>query len=280
MEELLATLRGKIELTCERTELFMPAEQTTLEVIESRESTIEALRGYLDECNMIENFLKERLCQIDAIYNSEYDAVYQFVRKRQPKQLRHFEDETTPLRSDFDESKTTGYGCQSDMKMVLHQMYPRTGDVRRVAITPKLSLVAKIINSPDDADGADGLCYVPRMQHFAINIAGHTFHGNIGRIFTQNVYEKIKDCRYVGTCTKGALCEYYHNPTLFHGSTDCRNFLAHSWLYGDRRARTFGSRDRLDIDIVTVTNDEVARLQDQIMHDILCFLVFKEFTQR
>lgn len=153
----------------------------------------------------------------------------------------------------------------------------------RVKITEGLAIPA--INVPTFADvRQDGnIYYVTGSDHFAFKIAGYMFHGNIGIVYTESREpEKIKDCKYVGTCAK-EHCSYYHDPAIFDGSRDKRNFIASSFLYADphspyknlSRSRRFGSREHLDTDINVLTDDERSRFYDQSMHDFLCALLLK-----
>lgn len=151
-----------------------------------------------------------------------------------------------------------------------------------IPITDGLSLPAIIVSDFGAVKSDGSLYWVSSCDHFALKIAGQLFHGNVGSIFTDDKSspEKIKDCRFAGSCSKNGMCDYYHDPVRFPGSRDRRNFFASSWLYAPPmaraarlRGRRFGSRDHLDNDIISVQDDEISRGRDQCMHDILCALV-------
>ncbi len=148
----------------------------------------------------------------------------------------------------------------------------------RIKVTEALHLNAIRVQSFDGVKQDGELYYVDSADHFALKIAGRLLHGNIGIIYTdERNPEKIKDCRFADTCVKRDNCDYYHNPLKFTGSQDHRNFIASSWLYspphGQKnrpRARRFGSREHLDIDISLMQEDDIERFRDQTMHDLLC----------
>ncbi len=155
---------------------------------------------------------------------------------------------------------------------------PTVRPINRVKITESLYLNAICVPSFDGVKQDGELYYVDSADHFALRIAGRLLHGNIGTIYTdERNPEKIKDCRFAETCVKRDNCDYYHNPLKFTGSQDHRNFIASSWLYtppdgraNRPRARRFGSRDHLDIDITCMQVDDIERFRDQTMHDLLC----------
>ena len=163
-----------------------------------------------------------------------------------------------------------------------------------VKITEALALHAIPVASFTHVRADGELYYVDSANHFAFRLAGHLFHGNIGTIYTdERNPDKIKNCKYVATCNKHNDCDYYHDPLIFPGSRDYRNFVALSWLYsasgsterpkiGSRyvsrdRMRHFGSRANLDMDIADIQDDEVKRYHDQVAHDVLCSIVLAQY---
>lgn len=146
-----------------------------------------------------------------------------------------------------------------------------------IMITQALGLNATIISQPNHMTEENRIYYIPQSGQFIFKLFGHTFHGNIGNIYTSETYtpEKIKDCKFGANCTKGSKCDYYHDPLKFATSRDVRNFIATSWLYSphQRGGRVFGSRQNLDLDILKVTPEDMTRLRDQITHDMLCLLL-------
>jgi hypothetical protein len=152
----------------------------------------------------------------------------------------------------------------------------------RIKFSDALSLSAVRVASFDLVKQDGDLYYIESAEQFAVRICGHLLHGNIGTIFIEDRSpEKIKDCKYSADCDSS--CSYYHDPTRFPGSRDCRNYIANSWLYvppgNHHKARTgsrrFGSRDRLDLDIVGLQAEEISRFHDQTMHDLLCSLLLR-----
>lgn len=152
----------------------------------------------------------------------------------------------------------------------------------KIKFTEALHLLAVRILSFDQVSAEGELYYVEPADHFAIKIAGHLFHGNIGTIYTEERNpSKIKDCKFADSCVKQDKCDYYHDPIKFTGSKDHRNYIASSFLYappginykGRPRGRQYGSRDYLDVDIVEMGDEDRQRFHDQTMHDILCSLL-------
>jgi len=151
-----------------------------------------------------------------------------------------------------------------------------------IKITTALSLNAISVPTFEQVVADGNLYYVSNADHFAIKIAGRLLHGNIGRIYTDEKNpEKIKDCRHQNKCIKSGKCDYYHDPAKFIGSQDHRNYIASSFLYAPSnshyknkaRSRRFGSRENLDMDIVSMSEEEIGRFNDQVMHDLLCSLL-------
>jgi hypothetical protein len=127
------------------------------------------------------------------------------------------------------------------------------------------------------------LYYIESCNQFAIKLAGILFHGNIGIIYTNEKDPiKIKNCRFGKDCMK-ETCDFYHDPLVTPNCSDCRNFIAGSWLYAppihpfknNNRARRFGSKENISIDLPSLSDEEKERFVDQTMHDILCSLLIK-----
>ncbi len=163
-----------------------------------------------------------------------------------------------------------------------HEISPSSDSkYTRVKLTEALLLRAIKVQTFDLVVQDGDLYYVESADHFAIKIGGHLLHGNIGIIYTDGRNpEKIKNCKFATGCQKQHKCDYYHDPAKFPGSRDHRNFIANSWMYvpptghfKGRQGRRFGSRDNLDTDIVGLTDDEIGRYDDQLMHDLLCALL-------
>jgi len=127
------------------------------------------------------------------------------------------------------------------------------------------------------------------MDHFAIRLGRHVMHGNIGNIYhNRRDPERVKTCKFGGNCNKLDSCTYYHDPEMYPGRKDIRNYTANSWLYVEQSAtnrdpskiRRFGSRDNMDIDLANITEDEIERFSHQLFHDMLCLLVLMECDRK
>lgn len=160
-------------------------------------------------------------------------------------------------------------------------------DMTKIKFTDTFSLIARPVDNFADVAADGQLYWVKSSGHFAFKIAGVLFHGNIGTIYNDDRTPcKLRDCAYPKTCDRADKCPYYHDPTIFPGSTDIRNYAAGSFMYAGSgssyrargRSRQFGSRDRLDMDVMNVKADESARLRDQVMHDLLCALLLKNIV--
>jgi hypothetical protein len=155
----------------------------------------------------------------------------------------------------------------------------------KVPITDALFLRAIYVTAFDKVKQDGNLYYVEPANHFAIMLNGQLFHGNIGNIYSDEKNpEKIKECKYTTTCSKYDKCRYYHDPISFPGSKDSRNYVASSWVYypphpyckNRPRGRRIGSRNNMDMDIIGLQPDEIGRLRDQAMHDLLCSLLIHQ----
>jgi hypothetical protein len=166
---------------------------------------------------------------------------------------------------------------------------PRTlpqvgGNYERIPITQSVVLNAIPVRNFADVKCDGCLYYVTTCSHFAIIINGMMFHGNIGIIYTDSEDpEKIKDCKFTEGCNRANMCRYYHDPIVFQGSSDRRNYIASSCIYTSpsamyknrSRSRRYGSLEHLDTDMLGLNDEEKNRMYDQVMHDLLCALVLK-----
>ncbi len=158
----------------------------------------------------------------------------------------------------------------------------------QIHITPSLSIPACIINTFDEATECGIVYYVKPCEHFAITIAGHLFHGNVGVVFIdEHNPTKIKDCKYALSCYKPKECGYYHDPRVHTSSTDRRNYILSNYMLSSHkdamptqhtlegvRKRGLGSIDQLDADVLNTTHHERLRQYDYTMHNILLSLLF------
>jgi hypothetical protein len=138
------------------------------------------------------------------------------------------------------------------------------------------------------------LFYVPSWNHFAVRIAGHVFHANIGRVYrgsppraagpvVRESLERVKACRR-SSCGGRESCRYYHNPEYYPESSDTRNYMADSWLYTPAASaarygtRRVGSNEFIESDLQAISTDDAVRFIDQTSHDILCSLILHRYV--
>lgn len=165
------------------------------------------------------------------------------------------------------------------------RMLPQVGgNYERIPISQSIVLNAIPVRSFAEVKCDGNLYYVSPCSHFAIIINGMMFHGNIGIIYTDSEDpEKIKDCKFTEGCNRVNMCRYYHDPAIFPGSSDRRNYIASSFIYTSpsamyknrSRSRRYGSLEHLDTDMLGLNDEEKNRMYDQVMHDLLCALVLK-----
>lgn len=148
-----------------------------------------------------------------------------------------------------------------------------------IQITHALGLWATVVDSFSDVQTPGELYYVEKNDHFAIILAGQMLHGNIGQLYIDDKTPRhIKKCRFGFSCSRGDTCYYYHDPVEYPTSRECRNYIASGFIYAGgqkTRARKFGSRPNLDMDIINVSDDDADLYADQLMHDILCVLLLR-----
>jgi len=163
-----------------------------------------------------------------------------------------------------------------------------------IPVSSGMSLRATEIASTAEIRADGVLYYLPHTRRFALRFAGGLIlQGNIGIVYTSDPSpQKIHDCDSQLGCNI-ATCRYYHNPAIYPGSQDIRNFATTSWLYRptsstcmpdrahnpQKKARKLASRDRLDADILTITQDDLAYFNEQLMHDILCGLIMNYYVR-
>ncbi len=163
-----------------------------------------------------------------------------------------------------------------DASIIKDIISPTIASTSNIPITPNISISARIVQNFNQV-GCD-LCYVQPNDHFAIMIAGKLFHGNIAIIYVdEKIPSNIRPCRFAGNCSKISTCDYYHDPLKYAVSKDCQNFIANSFVYCTGktkiRGRKFGSRDRLETDLLSMTTEDIERYMAQTMHDILCSII-------
>jgi hypothetical protein len=158
-------------------------------------------------------------------------------------------------------------------------------------------ILSSTLNARDEVFAAistGDLFYIPSWNHFAVRIAGHVFHANIGRVYRgappraagpvdRVQLECVKACTRA-SCDGRGRCRYYHDPEKYPKSSDTRNYMADSWLYTPAAsparygARRIGSNELLETDLQAISDDDARRYVDQTSHDILCSLILHRYV--
>jgi hypothetical protein len=251
--------------------------------LDQRQSLLSQLNTMIEVLNSGVVRLKSMSAMVSKVQAEEIaalDSILGRVRKPKPLEVKSNPDwKLVQKKRVTDIIKTE----RTPIKMPLQL----PGSQQRIKITNEISLNAIPVNSFGDVMSDGSLYYVTPASHFAVSINGMLLHGNIGIIYTNaEVPVKIKECRFTDGCIRMSTCSYYHDPTLFPGSKDHRNFIASSFMYNgphtyrNRAARHFGSLDNLDSDILSLSDEEKNRTLDQAMHDLLCALVIKSITKK
>jgi len=147
----------------------------------------------------------------------------------------------------------------------------------KVNITKTLTLTALSVPNFSDIHKQGELYYISNADHFAIILEDQLIHGNIGTIYYNHstIPERIKDCKFIPEC-KNSNCTYYHNPIKFPGSKERRNYLS-SWIFNEKyKYKKFGDLDSLDVDILNISNEEIDKFKDQVMHYLLCLFLLSQ----
>ena len=131
-----------------------------------------------------------------------------------------------------------------------------------------------------DAVQPGKLYYIPQWNHFAVNIGGAFLHAGVGSIYRGRVDTPslIKDC-WKAKCSR-VDCRYYHDPELFPGSSDVRNYITDSWYYVPAfisiertGARRIGDAENLESDLKTIVAQDARRFVSGVMHDLICAIL-------
>jgi len=155
-----------------------------------------------------------------------------------------------------------------------------------IPVAPNVKVSAHIIPAHlrgkdlRDAIQPGKLYYIPQWNHFAVSIGGAFLHSGVGSIYRGRVDTPslIKDC-WKAKCNR-IDCRYYHDPELFPGSTDVRNYITDSWYYVPAfitiertGARRIGDAENLETDLKSITVPDARRFVSGVMHDLICAIV-------
>jgi hypothetical protein len=142
-----------------------------------------------------------------------------------------------------------------------HHERRHTGVIERpIIVKGAVSLPAHVIQSLDEVVLNGVLYYIPWADHFAIKVAGHVLHGNIGNI-DKWARTRTKNCIYGANC-KIRNCTFYHNPFDTHRA-ETRNFTP------------IGLLEQVSAELVPaqiLLCDKVI-VQDKMMHYLLIWLM-------
>ncbi|QJX71706.1 zinc finger CCCH-type domain protein [Faustovirus] len=145
--------------------------------------------------------------------------------------------------------------------------YVQVGVNSVIPVTDTVALNAVVVRGFSDVKRDSRVYYVENANHFAFYLNDNLYHGNIGKIYTNEKNpKKIKPCKFLSTCNS-SKCDYYHDPMLMIGSCDVRNFVSTSWAY--ERGRKIGSVINLDVELKAIERDDAERYIAQTTHDIL-----------
>jgi hypothetical protein len=136
-----------------------------------------------------------------------------------------------------------------------------------IPITDTVAINATTVKGFNDVLKDSRIYYVENANHFAFYLNDNLYHGNIGKIYTNEKNpKKIKPCKFLSTCNS-SKCDYYHDPMLMIGSCDVRNFVSTSWAY--ERGRKIGSLSNLDVELKAIEREDAERYVAQTTHDLL-----------
>jgi hypothetical protein len=261
--------------------LFLQSENAAARTVEQREKIIEQLSTFTTMLAGLHTSVAQALddCKAAQLHDiTTMDSLLEKLTKKDTKAPLKVESWTEVRRR-----KRAYVGAPTQQLAVI--CCDHNSKYTKIKITDALSISAVSVVNFDDVKQDGELYYVNSADHFAFKISGIMFHGNIGTIYTdEKTPEKIKNCKFGTVCMKRDKCDYYHDPIKFTGSRDHRNFIASSALYSPpdsqyknrARSRRFGSREHLDIDIVGLQEDEITRLHDMAMHDLLCSVLLAQ----
>jgi hypothetical protein len=141
------------------------------------------------------------------------------------------------------------------------------GPIQPIPITESIGLNAVTVSGFSNVCKDSRIYFVENANHFAFYLNDNLYHGNIGKIYTNEKNpKKIKPCKFLSTCNSNK-CDYYHDPMLMVGSSDIRNFVSTSWTY--ERGRKIGSVSNLDLELKMIEKEDAERYVAQTTHDLL-----------
>jgi len=125
------------------------------------------------------------------------------------------------------------------------------------------------------------LYFIPQWKKFAFRLGGSVLIGSLGSIDGGG---RVLDC---GRAKCGGGCRRFHDPELFPGSTETRDFEPASWIYTGadargarvlRAARRIGSAARIGADLQSITRADAKLFIAQTVHDVLIAMLIERYT--
>lgn len=253
--------------------------------IQSRDIMIQDLTDILATLANISNAINKKIVKYKEDQQNEIQSLENFIASKKKGNGHGWttvgSNGKTPKKSTLAISSTSSTSSASLTITPTISILKREIVRAPIKISELVSITATVVQSFDQVMQNGDIYYIEPCAHFAIKIAGKLFHGNIGRVYNDeraHTPSKIKACKYAPKCDKSNKCDFYHDPMIFKGSADTRNFIADSWIYTpvtskhDQRGamgRKVSSRDSLDVDLLTITDEDVSKYGAQLMHDLL-----------
>ena len=137
-------------------------------------------------------------------------------------------------------------------------------------IVNKIGIETKIVYDINSVKETP-IYYVSSIDQFAININGVLYRGNVGELLSSEYSNnKLQHCKFQNNCIKKSECQYYHDPLIFEGSRDRKNFHYTAWNYGKGKYnRRYGGLSTIETDLYNIGQDEKNQSKEQLIHDLL-----------
>lgn len=235
--------------------------------------------------NYIDNMLLIRRALCDTL--QLVDSKMRFAVERHQMQIPAINKALTQMHAgpvqkepEFVPNNNELYEDPEEMQTVLCARTARVLETPIYVEGTSVTINAVLVQSTADVRPDNRLYYVEPINHFAIYIAGHLFHGNIGNIFINNTEPmKVQTCRFGRACGRGNKCTFYHDPLIAAAremtTRDVRNYTKHSMTY--ETGVYYGSRHALETDLAKMSDaEERQRYYDMTTHMLLCAILLKQ----
>jgi len=224
---------------------------------------------------MIENSMQEYINTFNDLINEIYKTSGQNITTNNIRSCLSISDELKDIANQLRQlsdraivfSNKINEKIHSEITNLNNAIMPKADAVDNIPITESVALNAVVVNGFSDVCKDSRIYFVENANHFAFYLNDNLYHGNIGKIYTNEKNpKKIKPCKFLSTCNSNK-CDYYHDPMLMVGSSDIRNFVSTSWAY--ERGRKIGSLSNLDIELKMIEKEDAERYVAQTTHDLL-----------